>query len=84
MALLDAAGLPVSLGQADHELFSFPLCSSCLPGLTTNSLSHEPGYGCGLVGGRAVGQVCFMVLILGFHLAKNKKKKEKKKKGLKY
>ena len=32
-----------------------------------------------MVGGRAVGQVSFMVLILGFHLAKNKKKKEKKK-----
>ena len=25
-----------------------------------------------------MGQVSFMVLILGFHLAKNKKKKEKK------
>ena len=35
-----------------------------------------------MVGGRAVGQVSFMVLILGFHLAKNKKK-EKKKKRLK-
>ena len=36
-----------------------------------------------MVGGRAVGQVSFMVLILGFHLAKNKKKKKKKKKWLK-
>ena len=42
-ALLDAAGLPISLGHANHELFSFPLCSSCLPGSTTGSLSHELG-----------------------------------------
>ena len=41
------------------------------------------GHGCGLVGGRALGQVSFMVLIPGCRLAKNKEEKEGKKKGLK-
>lgn len=65
----------LSLPHADHELFSFALCSSCFLGPTTSSLSRE--LGSDVQWWEAAGGVGVLVLIIGCSLAKNKEEGKK-------